>query len=257
MNAMEYVNSLFGLEGHVGIVTGASRGLGLGIAKVLTAAGARVYNLDLIERSNEEVITGDMIDIKVDLSDREASRQVIDEIAKKEGHLDFLINNAGITFKARAEEFPIDRYERILNINLQTVFQLCQACYPYLKESPYTGRIVSISSMGAHMGFCGVVPYGIAKSGILGLTRGLAEEWKNDNILVNSVAPGWFLTKLNEGMFQENPDRKEKALNKAMLNRFGKPIEIGHAMLFLLSGASQYITGHDLPVDGGALSHGY
>ena len=95
------------------------------------------------------------------------------------------------------------------------------------------------------------------KSGVLGLTRGLAEEWKNDNILVNSVAPGWFLTKLNEGMFEQNPDRKAAALAKPMLPKFGRPVEIGYMMLFLLSGASTYLTGRDFPVDGGATSHGF
>lgn len=257
MNSKEYVNSLFNLEGHVGIVTGASRGLGMGVAKVLTDAGATVYNLDIIERSNEEEITGNMIDIQVDLMNREAVKKVIDSIAEKEKQLDFLINNAGITFKCRAEEFPTDRYRKIQDLNLETLFELCKMCYPYLKKSRYTGRILNISSMAAHMGFTGVVPYCMTKSGVLGLTRGLAEEWKDDNILVNSVAPGWFLTKLNEDMFEKNPDRKAAALRKPILNKFGYPVEIGYMMLFLLSQASTYLTGQDFAVDGGALSHGF
>lgn len=257
MNSLEYVNSLFNLEGHVGIITGASRGLGMGQARVLTDAGAVVYNLDMIARGDDEEITGRMIDCQVDLTDREAVQKAVDEIAEKEGHIDFLINNAGITFKCRAEEFPSDRYKKIQDVNLEAVFDLCRMCYPYLKKSKYIGRIVSISSMGAHMGFNGVVPYCMTKSGITGMTRGLAEEWKEDNILVNSVAPGWFLTKLNEGMFQQNPDRKQAALSKVTLGRFGYPVEIGYMMLFLLSGASTYLTGQDFAVDGGALTHGF
>lgn len=258
MNSNEYINSLFSLEGHVGIVTGASRGLGLGEAKVLTSAGAKIYNLDLITRTDEqEIPEGKMVDIKADITDTDSLQKIIDEIYKKEGHIDFLVNNAGITYKCRAEEFPSDKYKKIQEINLEAVFNLCKICYPYLKQSKYKGRIISIASMAAYMGFSGVVPYCMTKSGITGLTRGLAEEWKQDNILVNSVSPGWFLTQLNSKMFAENPDRKEAALRKPMLDHFGVPEDIGHIMLFLVSKASSYITGRDFPVDGGALSHGF
>lgn len=258
MNAKEYVAELFELTGHVGIITGASRGLGLGQAKVLTDAGATVYNLDLVPRSDEEEIAGGrMIDVVCDVTDYKKVEEIVKGITKKEGQLDFLINNAGITYKCRAEEFPEDRLDKILEINLKTPYMLSRICYPYLKESQYIGRIITISSMAAYMGFTGVLPYNMTKSGVLGLTRGLAEEWKNDNILVNSVAPGWFLTKLNEGMFEKYPDRKAAALSKPMLSKFGKPMEIGYMMLFLLSGASTYLTGRDFPVDGGATSHGF
>lgn len=257
MESKEYVNDLFGLDGHVGIITGASRGLGMGIAKVLTDAGAKLYNLDVMPRGNDEEVSGDMTDIQVDLTDREAVKKEIDGIAAKEGELDFLINNAGITFKCRAEEFPADRYEKIQDLNLAVLWDLSKMCYPYLKESKHVGRIVSIASMASYMGFTGVVPYCMTKSGVLGLTRGLAEEWKNDNILVNCVAPGWILTKMNEKMFAENPDRKEGALNKPMIHRFAYPEEIGYMILFLLGNASKYLTGQDFAVDGGALSHGF
>ena len=191
------------------------------------------------------------------MTDHDKVKREVGEVVAKEGHLDFLINNAGITFKCRAEDFPEERLDKILDINLKTPLMMAKICYPYLKESEYIGRVISISSMAAYMGFTEVLPYDMTKSGILGLTRGLAEEWKNDNILVNSVAPGWFLTKLNEGMFGQNPDRKAAALSKPMLPRFGRPVEIGYMMLFLLSGASTYLTGHDFTVDGGATSHGF
>ena len=97
----------------------------------------------------------------------------------------------------------------------------------------------------------------MTKSGVTGLTRGLAEEWKNDNILVNSVAPGWVLSRMNEEMFRENPDRKEAALRKMMLDRFAAPSDIGRMILFLLGKASSYCTGQDFAVDGGALAHGF
>ena len=258
MTSTEYVAGLFDLTGHVGIITGGSRGLGFGQVKVLTDAGATVYNLDLIPHSDEQMIReGHLIDIRCDVTDYDAVEKVVKEIVEKERQLDFLINNAGITFKCRAEEFPLDRLDKIIQINLKTPYMLARICYPYLKQSEYIGRVITISSMAAYMGFTGVLPYDMTKSGVLGLTRGLAEEWKNDNILVNSVAPGWFITKLNEEMFEKNPDRKAAALAKPMLPHFGDPVEIGYMMLFLLSGASTYLTGQDFPVDGGGIPHGF
>ena len=208
MNSTEFVNSLFNLEGHVGIVTGASRGIGAGIARIISQAGATVYDLDVGEPADEEQFNEKVRFVKVDLTDRAACKK---------------------------------------DINLETLFELCRMCYPYLKQSKYIGRILSISSMGAHMGFNGVVPYCITKSGVLGLTRGLATEWAHDNILVNSVAPGWVLTKLNADMFEK----------KFPMDRFGTPEDIGNMMLFLLSGASTYLTGQDFAVDGGALAYGF
>ena len=231
-----YVAGLFDLTGHVGIITGASRGLGMGQAKVLTDAGATVYNFSRSPHTAEEPIEGNLIDVACDVTDHALFEKELKKIIGKEGHLDFLVNNCGISYKARAEEFPEEKIDQILNLNLKTPLILSRLCYPYLKQSQYIGRIVTISSMAAYMGFSGVLPYDMSKSGVIGLTRGLAEEWKNDNILVN---------------------RKAAALSKPMLNRFGDPKEIGYMVLFLLSEASRYITGCDFPVDGGATSHGF
>lgn len=257
MNAESYVSSLFSLKGRVGIVTGASRGIGAAIAEVLSGAGATVYNFSRHPHEQNEHSCTNIIDATVDLYDYQTMEAAIGDLVAKEGQLDFLVNNAGISHKDRAENFPDNEYQKIAHINLEAVLKMCTLCYPYLKRSRYTGRIVSVSSMGAYMGFSGVVPYCMTKSGIVGLTRGLAEEWKNDNILVNSVAPGWFLTKLNQKMFEEHPDRKQSALNRMMLNRFGDPKEIGYMVLFLLSQAATFITGQDYAVDGGATAHGY
>ena len=117
MTSQEYVAGLFDLTGHVGIITGASRGLGLGQAKVLTDAGAKVYNFDIAPHSDEETIReGSLIDVICDVTDYEKVKKEVEAIAGQEGHLDFLINNAGITYKSRAEEFPEDRLDKILLI---------------------------------------------------------------------------------------------------------------------------------------------
>lgn len=215
MGAIDYINSLFNLEGHVGIITGASRGIGLATAKVLCNSGAKIYNFSRTPHPKSDFdLNGNFIDIEVDLLNKNSVKNAVQEISKIHKNIDFFINNAGFSFKERAEIFPYEKYLQIQRIDLEAVFELCQLCFPLLKNSPNIGRIVSITSMGSYMGFCGVTPYCMMKSGLLGLTRGLAEEWKNDNILVNSVAPGWVLTKINEKMFEKNPNRKEAALNK-------------------------------------------
>jgi len=111
MNSSDYVNDLFSLERHVGIITGASRGLGMGIAKVLTEAGAKIYNLDIMPRGKDEEIAGKMVDIQVDLMDREALKKTVEEIAEKEGCIDFLINNAGITY-LESEKFLVSKRDK-------------------------------------------------------------------------------------------------------------------------------------------------
>ena len=252
------------LNEKIAVITGASRGIGAAIAKKMAENGATVIinyqgSVQAAQALEAEIREkgGKAVTYKCDVSDFDKCEKFIGDIVKEYGRIDILVNNAGITYKCRAEEFPADRYQRIQNLNLETVFELCKMCYPYLKQSQHIGRIVSISSMGAHMGFSGVVPYCMTKSGVTGLTRGLAEEWKNDNILVNSVAPGWVLTRMNEEMFRENPDRKEAALRKMMLDRFAAPSDIGRMILFLLGKASSYCTGQDFAVDGGALAHGF
>lgn len=257
MTPNEYVDSLFNLEGHVGIITGASRGLGMGMAKVLTDAGAKVYNFSRRTRSDEENITGTMIDIVLDVTDSSAVGAAVEKIYAEEGHIDFLINNAGMQYQKRAEEFDTDKFEAIEKLNLNAVFNNSVICYPYLKESKHIGRIVNIASMAAHLGFCEIVPYCMTKHGVVGITKGLAEEWRHDNIRVNSISPGWFMTELTKSQYAKDPARGKRALAKVMLDEFGRPIDVGLTALFLMSGASVYLTGQDFAVDGGALAHGY
>lgn len=257
MNANEYVNSLFNLEGHVGVITGATRGIGMAIAKVLTDSGAKVYNFSRRPRSDEMEISGDMVDVVIDVTDQEAVKNAVRSIIEKEGHLDFLVNNAGMQVQQRAEDFDPVKFQQLEELNLNAVFNNSVICYPYLKESKYIGRIINISSMAGHMGFCQIVPYCMAKHGVIGLTKGFAEEWRHDNIRVNSIAPGWFMTELTRKQYAADPERGKRALNKIMLDEYGRTIDVGMMALFLVSEASVYLTGQDFAVDGGALAHGY
>ena len=250
------LTELFSLEGRVGIVTGGSKGIGLAISSLLADAGAKVYAVSRTGKVEDEAhpTNKNIIYVSLDITDKEETKKVINEIGNKEG-LDFLVNNAGITYKGKAEKFDLDQWDFIYRINVDAVFYLSQFAYSYLKESKFIGRIVNISSMAAYLGFSEVVPYCSTKAAVLGITRGLAVEWVNDNILVNSVAPGWFPSKMTQQVMDE--ERKKKILNRMPLHRFGETKDIGAMVLFLLSNGAKYITGQDFAVDGGTLSYGY
>ena len=143
---------------------------------------------------------------------RRLANRVAEIAAKHDGHIDFLINNAGVSFKCRAEDFPEDRFDAIMATNVKYVFQMSVLCYPYLKKSPTKGRIINITSMSAHLGFSEVVPYCTSKGAVLAMTRALAVEWANDNLCVNSIAPGWFRSKMTEQVV--DAAREQKILNR-------------------------------------------
>ena len=246
----------FSLSGKRGIVTGGSSGLGLAISRLLAQAGAEVI---VLSRSGRVKTAGagpdptGIIHRAVDLSDLAAASATVTEIGAQ--GLDFLVNNAGITTKKPATDFTADEFRAIQTVNVDGVFALCQAAFPFLTQAPDAGRIVTISSMAAHLGFNGVVPYCASKAAVLGLTKGLAVEWAGRNVLVNSVAPGWFPSDMNRQVM--DAERHQKILARMPLHRYGEPEELANAVLFLLSPAARYITGIDLPVDGGALAYGY
>lgn len=254
----ELLKQFFSLDGRTGIVTGASSGIGRGIAHLLADAGARVYNLSRRPTQTESLdftLNSTVEDVSVDLGDLDAAQQVVDKIGKDQG-LDFLINNAGITKRVQAKDVDREWWRKIHAINVDTPFFMAQYCFPYLKESRHIGRVVSISSMAAHLGFEEVVPYCSTKAAVAGMTRGLAVEWAKDNVLVNSVAPGWIQTNMTQTV--ADPERQAKIVGRMPLHRYGHPRnELGVMVWFLVSDAARYITGQDLAVDGGALSYGF
>lgn len=246
------------LEGYAGIITGASSGIGLAIANAFADAGAAVYIVsrtgavkDGYPKSNAGTVH-----IKGDITDAKAMKAICADLASRhEGRLDFLVNNAGATYKCLAQDFPEEEFNRVIDVNIACVFRMCQLCYPYLKASPRKGRIINISSMSAHLGFTQVVPYCTSKAAVCGMTRGLAIEWANDNICVNSIAPGWFHSKMLDEVMDE--DRRLRILNRIAVHDFGKTEDLGALAKFLAGPNGSYITGQDYAVDGGTLAYGY
>ena len=244
------------LEGRIGIVTGGSSGIGYAISNVLAEAGATVYAVSRTGKVKDGMPASALrvIHVQGDVTNDARMREIVEQASGKQS-LDFLVNNAGITKKCRAEDFPAEDFAHILQVNIHSVFRLCQLCYPYLKNSRHKGRIVSISSMAAHLGFTEVVPYCTSKAAVCGMTRGLAVEWANDNLCVNSIAPGWFPSEMSKQVM--TPERKAAILGRMPVHAFGDARDLGEMTKFLLSDGAKYITGQDFAVDGGALAYGF
>ena len=211
-----------GLKGKTGIVTGGSSGIGFQIANVLAQAGATVYVISRTGKPKEGVgeSAPGVVHLQGDIGNAEAMKTLVAELAAKHNDcLDFLVNNAGVSYKCRAEDFPMEQFDNIMNVNVKYLFQMSVICYPYLKTSADKGRIINITSMSAHLGFSEVVPYCASKGAVLAMTRALAVEWAQDNITVNSIAPGWFRSKMNEQVV--DAAREQKILNRMPLHAYG------------------------------------
>ncbi len=254
---MDRINQLYNLKGLRIIVTGASSGLGYNMAVMLAECGATVYGLSRSGKAK----TRDMPEIpdklifgKLDVTSEEQIQAKINEIGN-DGGIDVVVNNAGVNLKKRAETLSRANWEQIMDVNLHGVYNCCKYAFPFLKASKHIGRIINISSMASHLGFSKVLPYTASKSAVLGLTRGLAVEWAHENILVNSVSPGWFPTELNKDVI--DAEREQKILARMPLHRYGRPDELSPVICFLASPAATYITGQDFCIDGGALAFGF
>ncbi|NGM65147.1 SDR family NAD(P)-dependent oxidoreductase [Sphingobacterium sp. SGR-19] len=254
---MNYLEKIYSLKGLRVVVTGASSGLGLHQAIALANCGATVFALSRTGMPKVEVdmaIPKNIYFDNLDVSSLSDIRGKFSNIGAS-GGIDVLVNNAGITQRVRAEEINEEKWQSIHAVNIDGVFWCAQAAYPFLKKSAHVGRIINIASMASYLGFSEVVPYSSSKSAVLGITRGLAIEWSDDNILVNSISPGWFPSLMNQQVM--DADRKAKILNRMPLHRFGRPEELAAMTCFLASPAATYITGQDFSVDGGALAFGF
>lgn len=248
---------MFDLSGRNGIVTGGSSGIGLAIANALAGAGATVHAFSRTGKPKDPDAPNHpgIKHAAVDICDFAALTKAAEKAAGDGGGLDFLVNNAGTTVKCRAENFRDEDFEYIHRVNVASVFKLSCLCHPHLRNSPHKGRIVNITSMAAHLGFSQVVPYCSSKGAVLAMTRGLAVEWAEDNITVNSIAPGWFPSEMNKKVWDE--ERVAKILGRMPVHKFGDTRDLGAMALFLISDGATYITGQDYAVDGGALAFGF
>jgi NAD(P)-dependent dehydrogenase (short-subunit alcohol dehydrogenase family) len=252
------VRELFDLTGKVAIVTGGSRGLGLEIAEGLAEAGASVAItgrrrqwLDPAEETLRER-GGDVLSIEADVADPEGVRRTVDQTVERFGGIDILVNNAGLSWGAPSLDFPLDKWEMVIGINLTGVWLMSQAVAPRLIERG-GGKIVNVSSITGQLGIepelQDTVSYNASKGGVDALTRDLAVKWARHNIYVNAVAPGYFPTRMTDHLMKTVEDRMT-ALSP--FGRVGREGELKGAVLFLASRASDFVTGQVINVDGGA-----
>jgi 2-deoxy-D-gluconate 3-dehydrogenase len=247
----------FDLTGRKAIVTGGSRGLGLGMAEAIMEAGAEVVIvgssstvMDAAQamRGSGHACHGEVID----LSDPRARTKGFEAaLALLDGRLDILVNAAGVQRRHRAEDFPATDWREVLEVNLTAVFDLCQMAGRVMLAAGH-GKIINIASLLSFFGGITVPAYAASKGGVMQMTRALSNEWAGKGINVNAIAPGYMATEMNSALLADE-GRNVEILARIPSGRWGRAEDMKGAAVFLASSASDYVNGTILPVDGGYL----
>ncbi|WP_106478868.1 2-dehydro-3-deoxy-D-gluconate 5-dehydrogenase KduD [Phytohalomonas tamaricis] len=247
----------FELSGKIAIVTGCNTGLGQGMAMALASAGCHVAGVNRsaadATRERIEALGGRFIDIQADLSSTAPIADIVAQTLEAFGRIDILVNNAGIIRREDALEFSEEDWDAVIDTNLKTTFFLAQAVARQFIAQGDGGKIVNIASLLSFQGGIRVPSYTASKSGVMGLTKLLANEWAKHGINVNAIAPGYMETNNTEAL-RNDPQRSAEILGRIPAGRWGAPEDLAGPVVFLASSASDYINGHTLAVDGGWLA---
>jgi|SRR5271157_66674 len=244
----------FSLRGQVAVVTGGNRGLGRGMAVALAEAGADIVSLqrgatcpetkELVEKTGRKCVA-----FACDLATLENADGLAAQVEDTLGPVSILVNNAGIQRRHKSEEFPLDEWDLVIQIQLRSVFLLCQGFGRRMLQRSY-GKIINIASLVSFSGGLNVPAYASAKGGVAQLTKALANEWASRGINVNAIAPGYMATEMNTALM-EDPERSSQILERIPAKRWGTPQDMAGMAVFLASRASAYVCGVVFPVDGG------
>jgi 2-deoxy-D-gluconate 3-dehydrogenase len=243
----------FDLKDKVALVTGGNGGIGLGIARGLAQAGAKVAIAGRNEAKNQaalKTLGAGALAVTGDVNDAAAVTRMVGETVKAFGGLDILVANAGINIRKLPQDYTAAEWHQIVDTNLTSVFQCCQAAYPEMKRRG-GGKIVTIGSMTSIFGFDVGPVYAATKGAVVQLTRSLAAAWAKDNIQVNSILPGFIDTDLTRNLRRNFPEAHERVVARTPARRWGDPADLAGTAVFLCSRASDFVTGTALPVDGG------
>jgi 2-deoxy-D-gluconate 3-dehydrogenase len=247
----------FSLTGKVAIVTGCRTGLGQGMAFGLAEAGADIVGIDLNNlaetRKSIEERGRKFLGIETDLSNIKAIGNIIHQTIQEFKKIDILINNAGIIRRADTIDFSEKDWDDVMAVNLKTVFFFSQAVAKQFIKQKTGGKIINIASMLSFQGGIRVPSYTASKSGVMGITRLMANEWAKYNININAIAPGYMATD-NTAALRADPERNKAILERIPAGRWGMPDDLKGIAVFLASEASSYINGYTIAVDGGWLA---
>ena len=249
-------DQLFELGGKVAIVTGGNGGLGLGMALGLAGAGANILVAARDAGKTAQALPSIQAlgvqarGLSVDVAEEGDIERMVAEAVESFGRVDILVNNAGIAVRKQPQDISVAEWDRVLDVNLRSVFLASKAVYPHMKAQG-GGKIINIGSMFSLFGSDWVSPYAASKGGVVQLTKSLAVAWAGDNIQVNAILPGWFVTGLTESIPAQDPDRYNLISRRIPTGRWGRPEELQGAAVFLASAASDYVTGAVLAIDGG------
>jgi gluconate 5-dehydrogenase len=249
------IMKLFSLEGHIALVTGASRGLGFAMASALASAGATVIlcarSSDSLQAAAESIRKlGGKVDVEpFDLSDQNSIRNGVRNVLARHGHIDVLLNNAGICEWSDFLQSTVEMWQRTMDTNVTAAYLLAQEVAPLMIERGH-GRIINVGSYVSVLGREKLQAYVASKHAVAGLTKSLGAELGRHGIRCNGICPGYFLTDMAEPV-TSNPQMKEIVRSHISVGRWGNPDELGGVAVFLASEASSYMNGQMLMVDGG------
>ena len=256
---MRKVSELFNLAGKTALVTGGSRGLGLQIAQALGEQGATLALVSRKQADLDEAVAYlkdqgiSAVAIAADLQEPEAVQAMVDQAMQKLGHIDILVNNAGASWGAPAEDMPLEAWDKVMNLNVRSIFLVSQAVGRASMLPRKYGKIINVASIAGLSGngpfSMQTIGYNTSKGAVVNFTRTLAGEWGKHGITVNAIAPGFFPSKMTKGILDKLGT--DNIRNKAPLLRIGDDEDLKGAAVLFASDASKHVTGQILAVDGG------
>ena len=249
---------IFNLKGRRALITGSSQGIGYGLAEGLAKAGATVVLNGRDQKKLDEAVKAlkaqgyDVAGATFDVTDKSDVTKAVEHIENTIGPIDILINNAGMQFRTPLEDYPEEKFDELLRVNIKSVFLVSQAVARHMIKRG-RGKMINICSVQSELGRPSIAPYTATKGAVKMLTKGMCADWAKHGLQINAIGPGYFKTPLNQALV-DNPEFSSWLEKRTPAGRWGDVEELVGAAVFLSSDASSFVNGHVLYVDGGITS---